>query len=143
MEIVFADTGYWIALLNPKDNLHQIAVKLSEDLYPVRIVTSELILDELLNNFSSNSQLKKVAANFVEQIENNNNINVIIQTPEDRQEALELYKKYTDKQWGITDCISFNIMKATNINKALAYDIHFIQAGYRALMREYKEKYKN
>jgi len=33
-------------------------------------------------------------------------------------------------------------MKATNINEALAYDIHFIQVGYRALMREYKENYK-
>jgi|GEM_PF-6893944 len=33
-------------------------------------------------------------------------------------------------------------MKATNIDKTLAYDTHFIQAGYRALMREYKEKYK-
>ena len=41
MRTVFADTGYWVALLNPQDDLHAIATNLSKTLYPVHIVTSK------------------------------------------------------------------------------------------------------
>ena len=30
MKRVFADTGYWVALLNPRDDLHQKALELSQ-----------------------------------------------------------------------------------------------------------------
>ncbi|WP_231599244.1 type II toxin-antitoxin system VapC family toxin [Crocosphaera watsonii] len=49
--------------------------------------------------------------------------------------AIELYKKYQDKQWGLVDCVSFVVMEENNINKALTFDKHFIQAGFQALMR--------
>lgn len=47
MRIVFADTGYGVALLNPQDDLHAIAVNLSKILYPVHIITSEVVPTEL------------------------------------------------------------------------------------------------
>jgi len=37
MERVFADTGYWIALLNPRDDLHEQALAASRDLGPKQI----------------------------------------------------------------------------------------------------------
>jgi hypothetical protein len=40
MTRVFADAGYWIALLNPKDGLHAKASLASRTLGQVRIVTS-------------------------------------------------------------------------------------------------------
>lgn len=52
MKKVFADTGYWIALLNPYDDLHNQAKKLSQSLKPVTIVTTQMVLAELLNEFS-------------------------------------------------------------------------------------------
>lgn len=52
MRTVFADTGYWIALLNPQDDLHAIATHLSKPLDPDHIVTSEGVLTEVLNDFS-------------------------------------------------------------------------------------------
>ena len=52
MERVFADTGYWIALLNPRDDLHQKASATSRDYTPNQIVTSEMVLTEFLNSFS-------------------------------------------------------------------------------------------
>ncbi len=37
---------------------------------------------------------------------------------------------------GLTDCISFVVMQEQKVNKAMTIDRHFIQAGFRALMRE-------
>jgi uncharacterized protein len=52
MERVFADTGYWIALLNPRDDLHQKAYATSREYSPNQLVTSEMVLTEFLNSFS-------------------------------------------------------------------------------------------
>lgn len=41
MRVVFADTGYWVALLNPHDDLHDKALNLSKAIQPVHIVTTE------------------------------------------------------------------------------------------------------
>ncbi|CCQ67129.1 PilT protein, N-terminal [Crocosphaera watsonii WH 0402] len=62
-------------------------------------------------------------------------IEIIHLTPELFNKAIELYKKYQDKQWGLVDCVSFVVMEENNINKALTFDKHFIQAGFQALMR--------
>ena len=53
MQSVFADAGYWIALLNPRDNLHAKAREVSISLGEFRIVTSEMVLTEVLNAFAS------------------------------------------------------------------------------------------
>jgi len=37
MKTAFADTGYWIALLNPRDELHDKALQVSRDLAPLQI----------------------------------------------------------------------------------------------------------
>ncbi len=52
MRKVFADTGYWIALLNSRDDLHNRAKHLSKSLQPVQIVTSQMVVTEVLNYFS-------------------------------------------------------------------------------------------
>jgi predicted nucleic acid-binding protein len=56
MRVVFADTGYWVALLNPRDDLHDKAINLSKALQPAHIVTSEMVLTEVLNDFSSRGE---------------------------------------------------------------------------------------
>ncbi|MFM6264927.1 MAG: PIN domain-containing protein, partial [Dolichospermum sp.] len=40
-----------------------------------------------------------------------------------------------DKEWGLVDCISFIVMQDRGISDALTTDIHFQQAGFRALLR--------
>ena len=49
MKTVFADSGYWIALLSPRDNLHLIAINAKRALGVARIVTSHMVFAELLN----------------------------------------------------------------------------------------------
>ncbi len=52
MKEVFADTGYWIALFDPKDELHEKAKAVSQSLGQVIIVTSEMVLTEFANYFA-------------------------------------------------------------------------------------------
>ena len=48
--------------------------------------------------------------------------------------GLELYRSTHDKQWGLTDCISFVVMRENRLNDAVTSDRHFTQAGFRAMM---------
>lgn len=52
MSVVFADSGYWVALINPLDGLRAVARRVSGDLGGAEIVTSEMVLIEVLNHFS-------------------------------------------------------------------------------------------
>ena len=136
MRVVFADTGYWVALLNPKDDLHDKALRLSKDLHPVHIVTSEMVLTELLNDFGTRGKyLRNLAVNLIKGLYQNPNSTIIPQTSKQFQTALTLYDQRPDKEWSQTDCVSFQIMEEQVIQEALAYDKHFVQAGYMALMR--------
>jgi predicted nucleic acid-binding protein len=50
--------------------------------------------------------------------------------------GLNLYRQRPDKEWSLTDCISFEIMRTRDLTEALTTDHHFTQAGFRALLRE-------
>ena len=52
------------------------------------------------------------------------------------QAALGLYRARPDKDWGLTDCVSFELMKREKITEALTADVHFRQAGFIALLLE-------
>jgi len=54
--------------------------------------------------------------------------------PELSAAAVDLYRSRTDKNWGLTDCLSFVIMKQHALTEALTTDRHFEQAGFRAKM---------
>jgi len=48
----------------------------------------------------------------------------------------ELFANRPDKEWSLTDCISFALMRRRDLTEALASDRHFEQAGFRRLLRE-------
>lgn len=136
MRFVFADTGYWVALLNPRDDLHQKAVKLSQSLQPIHIFTSEVVLTEVLNDFSKRGEyFRDLATELIRGLRSHPNTTIVPQTSQQFEQAFNLYTQRKDKQWSHTDCVSFNLMTEYEIAEALAYDKHFVQAGYTALMR--------
>lgn len=135
MRIVFADTGYWEALLNPNDKLHAKAMDVSASLGRVRQVTSEMVLDELLAALSK-VPVRPYAIQGVDAIRRNPNVEVIPQTSLQFSRAFGIYRGMVDKDWSLTDCASFEIMRERSLTEALAHDHHFVQAGFVALLRE-------
>ncbi|MGD1906337.1 MAG: type II toxin-antitoxin system VapC family toxin [Leptolyngbyaceae cyanobacterium] len=136
MRFVFADTGYWVALLNPQDDLHSKATHLSKSLQPVHIVTTEVVLTEVLNDFSKRGEFfRNLAIRLIESLRSHANTTIVPQSSQQFDEALQLYAQRLDKDWSQTDCASFNIMGEYGMTEAFAYDKHFVQAGYTALLR--------
>ena len=136
MKTVFADSGYWIALLNPRDDLHERAVQVSSRLGAVRIITSEMALVEVLNHFAeSTPAVRGAAGEFVEFLRREADCLVVPQTGGQFQDALRLYRERSDKAWSLTDCASILIMESYAVTEALSHDRHFMQAGFSALLR--------
>jgi predicted nucleic acid-binding protein len=137
MRAVFADAGYWVAIANSRDRLHARAAAVAERLGEYRIVTSEMVLVEVLNGFAEcGSFLRTKAAELVLAAVADPDIEAVSQSPELFRDALALYQHRPDKSWSLTDCASFLIMDRRQIAEALTHDRHFEQRGYRALLRD-------
>jgi len=137
MRAVFADSSYWIALLNSGDALHEKATRVSKSLGRIRMVTSEMVLAELLNDSGGRGEaVRRAAVQLVERLRRNPNLSIVPQSSLQFQDALSLYSERTDKTWGLTDCASFRIMDRDGLTRALTHDRHFVQAGFQALLRD-------
>ena len=135
-DIIFADSGYWIALITPDDELHHRATTLQSRLANRRIITTHLVLNEVLNPRSGTTLGQRLAAvQLVDRIKLNRRISVEPQTPELFEAAFDRFRQRLDKEWSITDCASFLVMEQHGITAALTGDHHFIQAGYLAMLR--------
>ena len=135
MRTVFADTAYWIALLNPRDSLHSASVSASNSLAQTRIVTSEMVLIEVLNALAKYRDLRPKVVEMVAAIQTDPNTDVVPLSGIQFREALRFYATHADKEWGLTDCASFVLMRERGISEALTYDRDFAQAGFVALLR--------
>ena len=79
---------------------------------------------------------RQAAVRFIEQCYNTPNIRVVSTDTPLLDKALKLYHQRSDKDWGLTDCVSFVVMEEQQLLEAMTMDQHFVQAGFRALMRE-------
>lgn len=137
MRSVFADANYWIAIVNPKDNLHAKARQASATLGRTRIVTSEMVLAEVLNAFASKGEFLRTRASLlVDQIQSSPDAEILPMTSSAFREALGRYRRRSDKMWGFTDCTSFLIMEQRGIKQALSADRDFQQAGFETLLAD-------
>ena len=100
------------------------------------IVTTEMVLTELLNHMSGGgSQARRLTAEAVLQWRAAPNVEVVPQTSVQFKAALKRYLARLDQNWSVVDCASFIVMETRQIQEALAFDRHFEQAGFTALLR--------
>jgi predicted nucleic acid-binding protein len=130
---IFVDTLFIVALINKRDQYHQIALNLAEQYENCPLITTDAIFLESGNKLSANYRNEVVEV--IEQFLASDEIDVIRLTSELFDQSLRLYKKHQDKSWGLVDCFSFVVMKQHKVSQALTFDRHFIQAGFQALMK--------
>ena len=136
MRALFADSGYWIALLNSRDELHDKAVSIRDGLAGAKIVTSEMVLVEVLDDAARGGWFtRQAASDLVTRLRNDPTVDIEGVTSLQFEQALDLYRSRPDQRWGLTDCASFLVMEERGITEALAYDRDFEQAGFVALLR--------
>ncbi len=131
------DTFYWVALLNPRDAWHQRVKVFNFTLKQSRLVTTDEVLTEFLNFFSSYElKMRLGSAQRVQDILQNSNVKVIQQTHESFLVGLFLYKQRPDKEYSLTDCISMYTMRQLGITEVLTNDKHFTQEGFIVLFQQ-------
>lgn len=134
MKPVFADTSYYVALLGPRDAHHELAVEWSERLLG-RVVVTEYVVVEL-GSALSGLEDRHLYVPFVEELLKDPGTVYVHASPALFRQGLDLFAARPDKAWSMVDCISFVVMKQRRLKEALTTDRHFLQAGFRALLRE-------
>jgi predicted nucleic acid-binding protein len=131
----FADTSFWIGLSSKRDQHHHRAVAWHQ--FVIRtsstIVTTEAVLLEFLNALSDVST-RRIAAESYLRVRADARIEVVPLQAELMGSAIHLYRGRPDKNWSLTDCLSFLIMERRGLAEALTTDHDFEQAGLRANM---------
>jgi uncharacterized protein len=130
---LFLDTFFVQALLNPKDAYHQAATSLLPQVEAAEeVVVTEAVLTEIGNALSGN--LRSFAIEFIRRCYAEANITVVPVDTALLLRAVDFYARHGDKGWGLTDCISFVVMREREVLEAATGDRHFRQAGFRTLL---------
>jgi predicted nucleic acid-binding protein len=135
--MVFADTSFWIALCSKRDQFHAAAVVWARHCAARKddVVTTEAVLWEWLNAMAD-STTRATAAEGYRRVHRDPQIVVVAFDGDLITQAVSLYQAREDKDWSLTDCLSFLVMTQRQIDRALTSDHHFQQAGFRNLLRE-------
>ena len=132
---VFLDATYLIALVSPRDQFHQAAMQLMDDLVAkrIRMITTRAVLVEFGNSLARPKFRRKVIQTLAD-FQRDPSIEIVPLSEELFAKAFALFRQRTDKSWGLTDCISFVVMRESGVSEALTADEHFEQAGFVALL---------
>ncbi len=131
--MIFLDTGYLLALFDPADQLRERALQWSLILRE-RCLLTEYVLWECVNAFSHPKD-RSTAHVIVDYLRSEPGYEILPASPELFEAGLRLHRERPDKAWSLTDCISFHVMRQRGVQRALAFDEHFEQAGFVALLR--------
>jgi len=134
---VLLDTSFIIALENRRDPHHQRAKALDQELLQEGSlsVLHLGILMEIADGYARVDRRAK-GCELLDKFENEQRYQIYPITEALLLRGLALYRARTDKDWGLTDSVSFVLMKQEGISEALTADVHFRQAGFAAILLE-------
>ena len=138
LEMVFWDTAAFVALGNRDDELHAAAIAASQELAraQARILTTDAVLTEVANTFSRTT-LRPLAHQVIEAFQASVRVRVAQLVHVDAGLWLrgwQFFLDRPDKNWSLTDCLSFLVMEDRKVRRAFTSDHHFVQAGFDKLM---------
>ncbi len=131
MNAVFADTSFYLALLDERDALHERA--LAESRLDRPILTTEFVVLELGNACGRTEDRADFLA-ILAGMRASPRCTIVPLDSRLLQRGLDLFASRADKDWSLTDCTSFVVMQDEDIQDALTADHHFVQASFKALL---------
>ena len=133
MSLRLVDAALFIAVLNRRDRFHSWA----SDYYRRtrdRLVVDLPVLVEVGNYFAE-SAFRGHVISFLRHVQGDARVDCMALDVDLMREAMDLYAARADQEWGLTDCISFVLMRKAGIEEAVTTDHHFEQAGFTILMK--------
>src|ERR1044072_1460846 len=135
MTVVFADTLYWIALINARDQWHERAILSKTTLAESSLVTTDSVLMEVANFFAEYGDvMRRKVTLAIHAILIEDQVEVVSGNRQTFIDGLTMYESRSDKGYSLTDCISMNVMKKRGITDVLSHYNHFTQEGFRILL---------
>lgn len=132
MTPVFADTSFYVAILNPADSLHEKARAVAGRLHD-KIVTTEFVLIEVANFFCKIA-FRPLYLELLKNLREAIGVEIVPASQKLFELGVQLFEARPDKGWSLTDCTSFCVMAEYGMCDALTADHHFEQAGFRILL---------
>jgi predicted nucleic acid-binding protein len=131
--MIFVDTGYLLALARPRDHLHARTMAWAK-VAPPPFLTTEYVVVETINGLSNPLDRRKGYV-LLDQMSLQNGWQLVVASSDMLARGLAFHRQHADKEWSLTDCISFVVMRQRSVVPALTHDHHFEQAGFEALLR--------
>ena len=128
---LFADSWYYIALLLKSDQAHADVIAFTKNL-DAKVFTTAWVLTEVANMLSA-PRFRSEFLSLLDDLEMNQNVVVVGPDRQIFRQGIELYRSRADKEWSLTDCISFVVMSREKLTDVLTNDRHFEQAGFKTL----------
>ncbi len=133
MKKLFIDSSYFIALQLRNEQNHQVALAHWQSLDRNQcFVTTSFIFDEVVTFFNSRG-FHSLAVSWGDRLLQSQRLELIEVDDQLFMDGWSYFKKYSDKSFSLTDCISFVVMKRFDLEIALTFDHHFLQAGFSKL----------
>ena len=131
----FLDTSFLLALANTRDQWHAEAMRWEGQLAVQRrtLLTTDYILVELADGLAA-VRFRGRASSIIAALKASRSTTIVGASAPLFEAALALYAGRADKDWSLTDCTSFVVMRERRLLAALTTDAHFRQAGFRALL---------
>jgi uncharacterized protein len=132
MKRLFADTFFFFAFLNADDGAHREAAAFF-DAFDGELVTTEWVLIELADGLAGTAD-RQIFVDFHRALRDDPAVKCIPASDGLFSAGIGLYAARPDKEWSLTDCISFVVMQREGLTDVLTGDHHFEQAGFRILL---------
>ncbi len=133
MTPVFADTYFFLALINPRDTAHPRAVAAANSRRGP-LLTTAWVLTEVADGLARTPD-RHLVAKIIADLDQEPRDIVVPASQDLFDRGLRLYLARSDKHWSLTDCISFVVMEEFHVQEALTADHHFEQAGFVPLLK--------
>jgi uncharacterized protein len=98
-----------------------------------RLTTTEFVLVEVANALSA-PPFRSHAVGLIEGLRLLPDVEIVPADAGLLADGWQLYRARPDKEWSLTDCTSFVVMRQGQIAQAFTSDRHFEQAGFVKLL---------
>jgi predicted nucleic acid-binding protein len=129
---VFADSYYFLALVNPKDQAHAKCVAYSRGSNRPLLTTQWVLVE--VGDALCRGRNRAVFLSLLDDLAQDPSMTVVPAASELFASAVAMFAARPDKDWSLTDCMSFVAMTRHGLADALTSDHHFEQAGFVALL---------
>lgn len=132
MKAAFLDTSGWFAALSPKEAKHRAALATYRRWIGdgVALVTTNLVVAEmhiLLSRFRGADE----GLRFLDALYQDASHEVVFVDRDLERAAVDGWlRRFGDQRLSLADAVSFEVMRARHLRRALALDEHFALAGF-------------